>query len=102
MLSNSFNRNFRPPFSGSSAFCPFFFFFYDYERTFLIADSFISYSLFTSVYLYLISLCVLFLIFFFFLRSETNRSTEWRHNTIVADEAVECLESGEQREHDGG
>ena len=37
-----------------------------------------------------------------FLRSETKRSTEWRHNTILADEAVECLESGEQREYDRG
>ena len=39
------------------------------------------------------------------LRSETTgvrRSTEWRYNTIITDEASECLESSQQRQYHRG
>ena len=50
-------------------------------------------------------LCVSILMCFAFLFTigyDPKRSTEWRHNTILTNEAVECLESSEQRQYDRG
>lgn len=39
---------------------------------------------------------------FFTIGNDTRRSTKWRHNTVLADTAVECLESSQQCQYYSG
>lgn len=70
-------------------------YFFMTTKELLIAD---SHFLFWNFYIYLE-----FSAFSFYDRKrKTKRSSQWRYNTIVTDEAVECLESSQQRQHDRG